>query len=238
MDLLPSIIATIIGGIVLIFLERYIDRWLEKRRIKREHVQIERSTSTPITGTSKEHGPRKRRIRRWLIAGFITISVLVIVVAIFTSGQSPAIWYANLYAKVAHAFNNPVSYDTTLYPGETLSGNDYIYRNDGSGNNLKMQTDGNLVFYTNDGEVVWANGQNGSGGVGATYQLTMQRDGNLVEYCYSTEFCNFDAGNAVWSTGTNPNIGAYLSLNLSDFSIQDEAGVVLAYSCQVANICK
>jgi hypothetical protein len=56
---------------------------------------------------------------------------------------------------------------------------------------LKVQSDGNMVVYRDDDQVLWAAGSSGSGS-----NLEMQGDGNLV--------LHGDSG-VLWSTGSNHN---------------------------------
>ena len=86
---------------------------------------------------------------------------------------------------------------TTLQPGASLAAGQSIASPDGV-YRLKMQSDGNLVEY--DGaSVVWAAGTNPSGA-----SAVMQGDGNFVVYNSSND--------ALWSSQTSGNPGAYVAL--------------------------
>lgn len=69
---------------------------------------------------------------------------------------------------------------------------------------LISQSDGNLVLY-NGNTPLWASNTYGTGVV----EAVMQDDGNFVLYNNS----NQSPQNAVWSSGTSGNAGAYLSLD-------------------------
>jgi hypothetical protein len=76
-----------------------------------------------------------------------------------------------------------------LHPGQSLTTGKTLYSSNGR-YFATMQTDGNLVVYRNDGEVIWATWSQGSGAVTAN----MQADGNFVLYTPD--------GTPAWSTGT------------------------------------
>ncbi len=77
---------------------------------------------------------------------------------------------------------------------------------------LKLQHDGNLVEYGDDGTVMWASGTNPSG-----VRAVMQSDGNLVVYD--------NAGNPLWASNTAGNPGAFLTLgDLGQLAIESTLG--------------
>ena len=85
-----------------------------------------------------------------------------------------------------------------LTPGESLApGQD---RRSPDGSKLTLQTDGNLVLYSPQGQSVWASNTVGSGATAATMQAA---DGNFVVYAGS---------NPVWSSGSTGNPGAVLAV--------------------------
>jgi len=86
-----------------------------------------------------------------------------------------------------------------LAPGQQLGSGQQIASRSGQ-YVLTMQTDGNLVLHTPQGQVLWSSGTAGSGGVMAI----MQTDGNFVVYGPSQ--------NAVWSSGTSGQPGNRLTL--------------------------
>ena len=65
---------------------------------------------------------------------------------------------------------------------------------------LVMQSDGNLVEYGPNHQVIWDSETNGHAGAYAVMQL----DGNLVVYSSTNQ--------ALWASGTSGNLGAYLEL--------------------------
>ena len=91
------------------------------------------------------------------------------------------------------------SSSTILLPGQKLQPNQEI-ETANHGLVLVMQGDGNLVEYTNTGDVVWDSGTQNNPGA----YLALQTDGNLVIYSASNV--------PLWDSGTQNNPGAYLAL--------------------------
>ena len=93
--------------------------------------------------------------------------------------------------------------------------NGYLQQNQKLVSNSKayevdMQSDGNLVIYTANRQVVWATGTNGKGT--APYELAMQADGNLVVS---------GSTNTVWSTGAKAGTAPFTLI------MQDDANLVV-----------
>ncbi len=115
--------------------------------------------------------------------------------------------YDVYYLVTPNAFPGSVLYNASLYAVgiSTLISPSGI-------NELVVQTDGNLVLYSN-GIATWASNTSGSG---SNNYLAMQNNGNLVLYTSS--------GNVVWSSGTtvagNGISGYYLSM-------QDDGNLVM-----------
>ncbi|MFM8295753.1 MAG: hypothetical protein ACKN9E_14565, partial [Microcystaceae cyanobacterium] len=90
---------------------------------------------------------------------------------------------------------------------------------------LTLQQDGNLVLTNALGTILWSTGTSGKGVV----QALMQTDGNFVLY-NQVQPTNQpgSASNAVWSTETSKNPGAYLSLtNNGTLAILSSTGSTL-----------
>ncbi len=94
-----------------------------------------------------------------------------------------------------------------LNPGESLQPDESL-TSPNEQFSLRLQEDGNLVLYSQDGQPMWATGTDGQ----AVSTATMQDDGNLVLYS--------PGGDAVWASNTVGNEGAYLVL-------QDDGNLVM-----------
>jgi hypothetical protein len=94
-----------------------------------------------------------------------------------------------------------------LNPGESLQVDESLASPNGQFS-LRVQEDGNLVLYSQDGQPMWASGTDGQ----EVSTATMQDDGNLVLYA--------PGGAAVWASDTFGNGGAYLVL-------QDDGNLVI-----------
>ncbi len=84
---------------------------------------------------------------------------------------------------------------------QRMKGSSPIWATNTSGNpgaRKVMQSDGNLVIYSQDGRALWASNTGGSNGAKGAV-LEMQSDGNLVIY----------SRKALWATNTSGNPGAY-----------------------------
>jgi len=84
---------------------------------------------------------------------------------------------------------NATSFGNDLSAGQTLNEGDALVSSNGWFRTL-MQSDGNLVTYQKNGQVVWASNTNYGDG---TYTAVMQTDGNFVIY---------NGGSAIWATNT------------------------------------
>lgn len=94
-------------------------------------------------------------------------------------------------------------YGGEMYPGDQMESNNGEFQ-------FEFQTDGNLVLSSYTGQVLWASGTQGRGGM----RLMLQQDGNLVLY---------GEGGPIWSTHTQGRAygrGLWLSL-------QDDGNLVL-----------
>lgn len=78
-----------------------------------------------------------------------------------------------------------------LAPGSSLTVDQKMYTPDGN-HYLVMQSDGNVVIYTQSNQPIWASGTYGKGN---GCHLDMQDDGHLVLYSGS--------GRAIWASGTH-----------------------------------
>ncbi|WP_432408293.1 hypothetical protein [Wukongibacter sp. M2B1] len=96
--------------------------------------------------------------------------------------------------------------ENVLRPGEYLTPGQFLKSHNGQFI-LRMQTDGNLVLYSQGTIPIWSTGTSGS----KVEKLIMQTDGNLVMYG--------DHANAIWHTRTQGNPGAYLKAS-SDGTVQ------------------
>jgi hypothetical protein len=94
-----------------------------------------------------------------------------------------------------------------LNPGESLQVAESLSSPNGQFS-LRLQEDGNLVLYSQDGQPMWATGTDGQ----EVSTATMQADGNLVLYS--------PGGDAVWASNTFGADGAYLVL-------QDDGNLVI-----------
>ena len=94
-----------------------------------------------------------------------------------------------------------------LNPGESLQVDESLTSPNGQFS-LRLQEDGNLVLYGQDGQPMWATGTDGQ----EVSTATMQADGNVVLYS--------PGGDAVWASNTFGNDGAYLVL-------QDDGNLVI-----------
>ena len=93
----------------------------------------------------------------------------------------------------------PTNYNnTTLDPGQTLYGSQYLLSPD-TDSVLTLQNNGDLILY-GGGQAQWSNGINTAPGD----YLTLQADGNLVEYSAQNT--------PLWQTSTNGDTGDYLTL--------------------------
>jgi hypothetical protein len=119
---------------------------------------------------------------------------------VYSSGGAP-LWFSN--TSNVPSFSNMVQHGLQggpLYPRQSLQWADRSRQ-------LLMQTDGNLVLYSN-GRPVWATFTQGHPGSIAV----MQADGNLVVYGPDSR--------PLWATGTNNNPGSRIIL-------QDDANMVI-----------
>ena len=123
---------------------------------------------------------------------------------IYTSANKP-IWASNIFGQNTelNLDNNGLltigTTNTLLLPGQTIQPGQQI-QTPNRQFTLIMQTDGNLVEYTNSGQPIWASNTSNNPGAYAI----MQTDGNLVIYGSN--------GSALWNSGTYNNPGAYLAL--------------------------
>jgi hypothetical protein len=88
--------------------------------------------------------------------------------------------------------------NTGLNSGQSITMGQYLLSGD-TQSTLNMQSDGNVVLYSNY-KPVWSSNTSGTDG----NHLTMQADGNLVEYDSS--------GKALWDSATEGNPGSTLAL--------------------------
>ena len=95
-----------------------------------------------------------------------------------------------------------ISNDEALLPGSSLSSNNGTFV-------LKMQSDGNLVLYTDAGVPLWASNTNGTS---TGNYAVMQSDGNLVVYSSTHQ--------PLWASNTSGNPGAKLVM-------QDDGNLVI-----------
>lgn len=98
------------------------------------------------------------------------------------------------------------AWSATLQAGQSLSDNQSLVSPNGD-SHLDMQSDGNLVLYTMQGQWLWQTYTHDTAGT----VVFMQGDGNLV-------LRDIPTGNAIWnsSTGGHPNSAYYLSLQNDD----------------------
>ncbi|XP_058109411.1 mannose-specific lectin-like [Magnolia sinica] len=103
--------------------------------------------------------------------------------------------------------------DNILYPGETLSTNNYLEYGSYS---FIIQEDCNLVLYDN-GNPIWASN---TGGLASNCHCTMQTDGNLVVYDPN--------GVAIWASNTSRGDGFYVLILQKDRNVVIYGGAIWA----------
>jgi peptidoglycan/xylan/chitin deacetylase (PgdA/CDA1 family) len=115
----------------------------------------------------------------------------------------------------------PVSLPATLVDGGTTLRAGDVVRSPGNQYRLVMQSDGNLVEYT-EHRALWSSGTFGHSGARAV----MQSDGNLVVYSSS--------GRPLWSSHTFGHPGAGLRLR-NDGELRVMSGVAVLWSSHTVN---
>jgi hypothetical protein len=114
--------------------------------------------------------------------------------SLFIAGASGLIWgvgpglFSGNFPHPLPSGTTELSAGTGLFDGQTITAGNYL---------LAMQTDGNLVVYTQTGRPLWNTGTWGQPGD----SLTMQSDGNLVIYNVH--------GRPIWWSGTYGYPGAF-----------------------------
>jgi hypothetical protein len=142
----------------------------------------------------------RNRILLSVIAGVLLVSAVVIALIVFSGGGVPTT--ASTIASGGY-----------LQPGRSIrSANDRF--------SLNMQTDGNLVEYSEQGRVVqWETDTSGNFGA----YLVMQADGNLVVYpSGKTAPAPGQPTPALWDSGTEGHPGSYAAL-LNDGALEVRA---------------
>jgi serine/threonine protein kinase len=172
----------------------------------RESVRSRQVTATRIHQRVAPPSTRmkSRMSRNWIlpsaIAGVLLVSAVVIALIVFSGGGVPST--ASTIASGGY-----------LQPGHSIrSANDRF--------SLNMQTDGNLVEYSEQGRVVqWETDTSGNFGA----YLVMQADGNLVVYpSGKTAPAPGQPTPALWDSGTEGHPGSYAAL-LNDGALEVRA---------------
>ena len=138
------------------------------------------------------------------IAAASAISIAAALLLPLAGGTADAATTPAGHVSPATAYFDAIDRGSTLEPGDYI----YVYPTGGGGDlvRLIMQTDGNLVLYS-DSFVCFATGTYGHPGAYATYE----NSGSLIVFN--------EVGQPLWSSDTPGTKGTTLSLNENDGSL-------------------